>query len=112
MLTKRHRGLARIELLLALAAVALLFQLFPPLWPTLRGAVDVRNWPRTVWISLNVGVMLALFGIRYGPSLYDEWQAHRARQRIERDKQVMQRKVNEQREVIERLREARKRQVV
>lgn len=62
-------GFGRLELLLVLAFLALLFQVFPALWLGLLWALDVRNWPREVWLAINVGVVLALFAIRFGPEL-------------------------------------------
>ena len=112
MRTKQHRGFAWIELLFALAIIAFLFQLFPLLRRALVGAADVQNWSRAVWVSLNVGMMLVLLGIRFGPSRYDDWRGRRARQAIERERQEKQRLANKQRELFERLREARKRQVM
>jgi hypothetical protein len=99
-----------LAVLLALAVAALLVQLFQSLWSI--GALDVRNWPRETWMALNLGVVLVLFGIRLGPEVRAQWRNRRTRRTIEREQQKKQRTLNEQREVFERLREARKRQVV
>ena len=105
-------GFARLELLFCLALVVLLLQMFPSLWGALALAIDVRNWSSGTWMSVNLGIIVLLFGIQFGPVLHTKWREHRTRQAIERDKQDKQRTVNEQRETFERLREARKRQVV
>jgi len=75
---KAHRsfrsGFAWLELLLVLAVPALLFQLFPSLWSGTLWALDVRNWPRTVWFAGNVVVVVLLVAIRFGPELVQDWR--------------------------------------
>jgi hypothetical protein len=104
-------GFAWLELLLVVAVLVLLFQVFPSAWFGVLWVLDVRNWPRSIWFAANVAGVLALCAVRFGPELYESWQARRTRLRIEREKQEKQRQLKEQRETLERLREARKRQV-
>lgn len=56
-----HSGIAKLEILVVLAFLALLFQVFPSLWNLLCGALDVRQWSRTTWMVMNVVVALLLF---------------------------------------------------
>jgi hypothetical protein len=71
MATKEHNqslsrlGLAWLELLLVLAVIALVFQLFPSLWFRFISALDVRNWSRLTWFAVNFMVLAALIGVRY-----------------------------------------------
>lgn len=81
MTRRRRTGFAWLELLLALAAVALVLQLFPSLTTTLRNALDFRAWSRFTWFAMNLLVLLGLVGIRFGPELYGDWQARRRRLR-------------------------------
>ncbi len=101
-----------IEVLLVLACFALLLQFFPSLWFRLIWVVDVRNWSRSVWVGLNVGAVLVLCGVRFGPELYKEWRERRARLAIEREKQEKRRQLAEQREMLERLQRGRARRVI
>lgn len=45
-----RRGLAWLELVLVVAFLALLFQVFPGLWWGLWGALDLRQWSRGGWL--------------------------------------------------------------
>ncbi len=105
-------GFAWLELLLGLAAIVLLFQLFPSLWFACVWAVDVRNWSRGGWLGLNAVAVLVLCGIRFGPELYKEWRERGARLAINREKQEKQRQLTEQREALERLQRGRARRVI
>jgi len=77
-------GFAWLELLLALAALALLFQLFPSLWVGNLWTLDIRNWPRTVWFSVNQVLLVALMGVPFGLELYQGWQHRTERRQAER----------------------------
>lgn len=108
-------GTGKLELLLVLAFLALLFQVFPSLWFGLLGVLDIRNWPRGVWMAINVGVVFSLFAIRFGPDLVADWKQHRVRKRAaseNREKKICDLALKEQRELFKRMQEARKRQIV
>ena len=77
----RRAGFAWLELLLALAFFALMFQVFPSLGSALWSALDIRTWSQTTWFALNLLVLLGLFGIRFGSDLYADWKERRNRQR-------------------------------
>ena len=109
--THRRSGFALLELLLVLAFLALLFQVFPALWFGLLWAVDVRNWSRGMWMGLNVAIVFALFGLRFGPELFDQWRERRARLTNEHEKHEKQRHLKEEREMLERLKQARERRL-
>lgn len=100
-----------LELLLALAVVALVFQLFPGLYHYLLSWVDVRQWSRSNWLVMNVLIVLALVGIRYGPELMDSWRERQARRAKERENQTKQLELKQRREAIERVKAARNRRV-
>jgi len=85
---------------------------FPSLWDALVSAVDVRDWSRSVWIGLNIGIVLVLLGIRFGPELFDRSRQPRRRVSHECEKHEKRLTAKEERELYERMREARKRQVV
>ncbi|MEX2316622.1 MAG: hypothetical protein WD669_05685 [Pirellulales bacterium] len=104
-------GFGRLEVLLVLAFLALLFQVFPSLWFGTWRLLDVRNWPRGAWMFLNVAVVLALFAIRFGPDLMNDWQQRQARRKDEHEKHEKQRQLKEQKQLFERMKEARKRRL-
>jgi uncharacterized membrane protein YqjE len=104
-------GLARIELLLLIALVALLFQLFPSLWTSTLIAIDIRNWPRTIWFALNWIVVASLVAIRFGPELFMAWRQRRERIAHERKISHERRELKQQRETIERIQQARSRRI-
>jgi uncharacterized membrane protein YqjE len=104
-------GFAWLELLLVLAVLVLLFEVFPSLWECTLWALDIRNWPRTAWFAANFVVLFALAAIRFGPDLLDDWRNRRERQAADREKQHKQQELKEQREVLERMQAAQKRRV-
>jgi len=106
-----RRGGVRLELLLVLAVAALVFQLIPPLWTGTLWALDVRNWPRTIWFAANLVVVVTLVAIRFGPDLYDDWRMRHERRAAERAKKQKQQELHEQRETLERLQQARSRRI-
>jgi hypothetical protein len=112
---RRHQhvrgAFGRLEILLVVAVLALFFQVFPSLWFGLLRVVDVRNWPRGAWMVVNVAAVLALFGFRFGPDLYRDWQQWQLRRKEEGDRQSKARQLKEQKELFERMKEARKRQI-
>lgn len=105
-------GFVRLEVLLVLAILALLFQVFPALWHGIVWALDVRNWSRGVWMTLNVAIVVGLVGIRIGPQLYEGWRTWSGRRSAKRESDEKRRTIKEERALYERMREARKRQVV
>jgi len=112
MKNKSYRlGFAWLELLLALAILAVLFQLFPSLWVGTVWALDVSNWPRTIWFAANLVVVFALVAIRFGPDLYADWHERRERRAAERTKIQKQQELKEQRETLERMQQARSRRI-
>ena len=82
MRSMRRHGVAWFELLLVLAVVALLFQLFPAAWSWLVGALDPRSWSRQTWFLANLAVVLVLLSIRLAP----EMKAVFARRKVEATK--------------------------
>jgi hypothetical protein len=102
----------RIELLFGLATLGLLFQLFPGLWVMFLGAVDLRNWSRGTWMGLNLIVVFVLLGFRFIPVLFSGRRKPRRGIAARWEKPEKRLTMNEERELYERMREARKRQVV
>jgi len=104
-------GFAWLELLLGLAAIALLFQLFPAILAKLLGVVDLRNWSQLTFFLVNIGVVLALIGVRFGPDWVEDWQERR--QQVAKDyiKAEKAKKLKEQREAVERMETSRSRRM-
>jgi hypothetical protein len=92
------------------------FQVFPSLWTGTLYVLDVRNWGRWAWLSLNFGVIFALFAIRFGPELIAGSGKRKARKRAitpeQREKQLKDMDAKAQRELFQRMQEARKKQVI
>ena len=76
---QRRTGAAWLEILLVLAFLSLLFQVFPSLWMLLWQAFDVRQWSRTTWMTLNDVVLVALFGVRFIPEALANLRERRQR---------------------------------
>lgn len=99
------------ELLLAIAVLALLFQLFPATLTVILWALDFRNWPRTFWFAASWVVLLALVAVRFGPELYIDWRKRQQQREANRQVWQKQQKLKEQREMLARMKEASKRRI-
>lgn len=106
-----RRAIGRLELLLALSVTVLLFELYPSLWLNILWAVDIRNWSRGIWLFVNAGAIVILIGSRFGPELYDKLRQRGERLAADREKHAKLRATIEQRQLLERVREAQKRRV-
>jgi thiol:disulfide interchange protein len=104
-------GSAVLELLLALAVLALVFQLFPSLWFAMLWATDVRNWPRNIWFAATWMVLIALLAIRIGPDVYHDWWQRRMRSAVEQAQKEKQMRLKQEREMLAQRMEAMKRRV-
>ncbi len=62
----RRRGGVRLEIVLAVVALWLFFQIFPSLWQDVVEMIDVRNWTRP-WLTANLVILAALVAIRFAP---------------------------------------------
>jgi hypothetical protein len=109
--SQHHWGLARLELLLVLAVVAFLLQLFPPLSAVILTAIDIRNWPRSVWFAVTCLLLLSLLAVRFGPDVYKDYRQRRARSAAERTKKMAQERAKDERETLSKRLEAMKRRV-
>jgi type VI protein secretion system component VasK len=107
----KRQGEVRLELLLVLAVVALVFQLVPALGNITLWALDVRNWPRTAWFAVNWLVVITLVAIRFGPDLRQQWRERRERLASERATKQKQHELKEVRETLERMQQARARRI-
>ena len=89
MRSTRREGIAWLELLLVLAILSLLFQIFPSAWSWLVGALDPRNWSRRTWFLANLAVVAVLLSIRLAPDMKEalarrKVEAAKRKQREER----------------------------
>jgi Ni/Fe-hydrogenase subunit HybB-like protein len=103
--------LGRLEILLAIAALALFLQFIAHSGPALLGALDVRLWPRAAWFGLNTAVVLVLCAVRFGPGFVRTLELKRHQAVMNRETQEAKRKQLEQRELLKRLQEGRKRRI-
>ena len=111
-------GMGWLELLLLLAVVGLLGQVFPGAATAVFSWLDIRQWSQLTWMLLNLFVVLLLVGVRFGPEIREK-HAEMARQRAraaarKREKRERERKkqeLKEQRKMLERIKEGRKRRV-
>jgi hypothetical protein len=101
-----------LEVLLALTILALLLQLLPSAGWKFLGAIDVRNWSSGAWIALNICVVLVLVAVRFGPALAEVHERRCTDTKVDREKAEHRRRRKEERALFERMREARKKQVV
>lgn len=61
-----------LELALLLALTSLLLQLFPSFSTRLFSTFDPRNWSREAWWRVNIGVLVGLLLLQFGPSIWKE----------------------------------------
>jgi len=112
---RARSGFAWLELLLGLAAIALLFQFFPSLFQSLYQnlvwGIDLRNWSQLTFFLVNVGVVLALVSVRFGPGLVEDWRKRQKRMAEEHVKAEKAQGLKEQREIVERMKSAQKRRI-
>ena len=100
-----YRGLSLFESLLLIAILALFLQLFP----SMQNAFDFRQWSRLGWLAFNIIVILTLIGIRVGPSLSADYRERREYNATQQTKAQKALALKEQREMIERIQESRRR---
>ena len=70
---QRRSGFAWVEILLTLALLALVLQLFPALVKQSMRALDVRKWSRAVWFGVNLLFVFILLCSRSAPGIYRTW---------------------------------------
>ena len=73
-----------LELLLLATLLSLVVQLVPELGVRLLAALDMRTWSRTAWFLMNLAVVAALVGFRYGPEWAKDWSAFCETRRLAR----------------------------
>jgi hypothetical protein len=66
-----------LELLLLLAVIVLVFQLFPHLPQSILAYLDFRQWSRSTWLFANLTLLFFLIATRIGPELVENWQSKR-----------------------------------
>jgi len=112
-LRRHHRnGIAWLETLLAIAILALLFQLIPRLGSGAAMLLDVRYWSRSTWFLLNLFVVLTMIAVRFGPDAGHAWQERQSQRRATAEKKAKQLALKEQRETLERIKQGRSRRVI
>ncbi|HEX5472745.1 MAG TPA: hypothetical protein VFW73_12715 [Lacipirellulaceae bacterium] len=77
----KRKGFPWLGAAVAVAALTLLLQVFPLLGRGFVHALDVRHWSRTIWIYLNVGIMVSLIGVRFRKELLKAVQVGRRKPR-------------------------------
>jgi hypothetical protein len=100
-----------VDGLFVVACIALSAQLFPAVYETIGLVIDVRRWPSAIWLLLNVVVVLVLVCLQFGPDLYQQWRARKSRLAADLEKRQRQQKLKEEKEMFERLRQARSRRL-
>jgi uncharacterized membrane protein YqjE len=108
---QRHAGFAWLELLLALAVLALLLQFFPQVGRLVLWIFDVRNWPRSIWFFGNLGILFILIALRFGPGLVEDWRSRKSRLAADVAEKHRQQELKKQRENLERLKQAQRRRI-
>lgn len=104
-------GVGRLELLLIVAVLALVFQFFPLFTQRALWVLDLRNWSREVWFIVNVMVVLALLGVRFVPSLYTEWRERSRRLAVGGAESAKRKQIEDQRETLKRIAKGRRNRI-
>jgi hypothetical protein len=114
---RTQSGFAWLELVLALAILALLGQLFPSVERLIYLVFDIRNWSQLAWIIANLMVVTTLVCIRFSCELLSLRQTadggHSARMSIdavEKERRSKSVELKKERELYQRMHDARKRQ--
>lgn len=106
-------GLLEIALLVAMHF--LLYQLVPSSAKNLESVFDLMDftqWSRTTWFIANFVFVALLASVRFGPSLAEEWSKRQKRLTSEREKAEEIKKLEEQREMLKRIEEGRRRRTI
>ncbi|TWU00437.1 hypothetical protein Pla108_13880 [Botrimarina colliarenosi] len=105
-------GFAWLELLLALAIVSLLLQLFNVSATRLYTAMDMRTWSGGVWFLAFALVFVVLCGVRFGPEVAKGFvaQDRKFKLTVSEEKMRKRKEYEKERALYERMNEARKRQ--
>jgi hypothetical protein len=101
----------KLEFSLLLAALALVFQLFPAAWFGLLHLIDIRTWPRVIWMGFSIAGLAVLVGVRLVPSVFADWQKRRTEMIAARDRREAQYAAKKRRESLEQLRRSRSRRL-
>lgn len=112
MSSRRSFSFTRLELLPAIGVILVAVCLFSPLWRIAAPVVDFVSWPRGAWIFVNMAVIGALLWAWFGPALLESRNERKPRRAVDREAQEKEKELAEQRKLFERMREARKRQIV
>ena len=99
----KFTAFALLELLLAIALLALVIQLIP--------AMDIQNWSRSAWTIANASVLAILLAVRFLPDAIVDWHERRIKQTHDQDDLAARQKAKERREALEQIRQSRKRRM-
>lgn len=108
---KQRHGAILLDVLLVLAFVILILQLWPSFGVDLLRRLDARSWSRTTWFMVNLGILGVLLTIRYSPQMLIDWHDWRKQRVVRQQKAEAKRRAKKEREAIERIIEGRKRRI-
>jgi hypothetical protein len=108
----RSAGFTRLKLLLILATSILFGQLLLPKCLATLQYISTSNSIQPVLLFTNVCIVFILIAIKFSPPLYSHWRDRSRRAAAERSRQEELRQSSEQRKLYERMRDARRRQVI
>lgn len=104
---RRKNGFALLELILVLAIISLLFQLFPSAWWWTVSVLDVRDWSRVTWFVANIVFLTVVVAVHVAPDI-KRFFAERKRSAVKRAKREQQKRKAEDRQA----RRTRRRRIV
>lgn len=104
-------GLGWVEILLILAVISCLLQVFPSLWDAVSAVIDIRQWPRAVWFYLNAILIVIFVCARFAPDFYNAWSNRQMQLAIDRKKKHELHARKAERERLEQIRQARSRRI-
>ncbi len=111
--SRNRSGQVWIEVLLVVALIALILQLFPAVGAQVVSGLDPRSWPRSVWFALNLLVVIVLVTVHGWPSLLTQRHHSTAKNsKAPSDSELeQQKKLQAERELYARTIKARQKQV-
>jgi hypothetical protein len=100
---------AVLDMVLLGAIVTFLAILFPSVIQLVFDSLDLRQWKGNTWFIANLGVVVVLVSVRFGPDLVRDWRERRRSSVRQREKGALANRAKERRESSERLDDSRKR---
>lgn len=103
------RSIDWLKASLSVSVILLICQLLSVYWDSARSVIDARRWSQSVWFLVNVGALVLLMVVRFGPEIFQELKNSSQKRRVSNMQRQKVKEQQELRETLSRIKEARKR---